>query len=667
MTENRPDIPRLLEKGIAAHRTGDFALAEQLYRQIMAADVAHFQARYMLGLVFLQRNQFELAQSTIAEALRLAPGEAGAYSNRALALFHLGRFAEAVTTSEQGLALNPGLVLAHVTRGRSLLALHQARQAIASFDQALRLNPQQPDVWHARAGAHLSLGQADEALADFDRVLVLNPQHVEALSLRGYVLESQRRYEEAIASYDRAFALRPDEPFLEGARLHARMHICDWQDFDVAPARLLSHVDQGKPAAAPFALLPIASNGLQQKTSAMQFVQRRCPPTPEGLWRGQHYGHDKIRIAYLSASLVRHPVAILAADIFESHDRSQFEISAISLAPDDGSDIRARLKSAFDRFIDAEEKSDVEIAHWLRQNETDIVVDLDGYTTNGRTEILAHRPAPVQVNYLGYPSTLGAAYIDYIIADATVIPPAHEADFVEKIIRLPDSYLPNSQRPSLSAPPSRAVCGLPEKGIVFCCFNNSFKITPDAFSLWMRLLLHVEGSVLWLREGSAGMRANLLREAKMRGIASDRLVFAPQTPKIEDHFDRQQLADIFLDTFYYNAHTTASDALWAGVPLVTCEGPAFAGRVGASLLRAVGLPELIAASLAQYEELALRLAREENFLASTKRKLAEARAHAPLFDSTRITRHLEQGYRFMWQRAENGQAPQSFNLPRQYG
>ena len=662
MAEEPLSLGKLLERGIAAQRAGQFDEAEQDYRDILLRAPGHFEAGYMLGLISLQRNKWDEAEKLLAESIVKQPDNAGAWSSRGIALFHLSRPEEAVQSCERAIALSPNLIMAHLNLAKSHLCLRHYNEALDSFDTTLHLNPHLAEAWNARGNALLLLGRNAEALTSFDRALALNPRNSEALLSRGFTQETMKRFDEAFVSYDGAFAVKPDEIFLEGARLHAKMHVCDWRDFEVEAARLLSHVDEGKPVTSPFPILSIASSPRQQLMAAETFVEFRRSPQVPPLWRGENYEHKKIRVAYLSASLIYHPVGILAAGLFERHDRTQFETMALSFSRSDGTPTRARLEAAFDRFIDAGQMSDRDVAQLLRTLEVDIAVDLDGVTSGGRMEILAHRPAPVQVTYLGYPATLGAPYIDYILADTVVVPPEAETDFAEKVARLPDSYLPNTERKPLRAAPSRAECGLPEKAFVFCCFNNSFKFTPDIFDIWMRLLQGVEGSVLWLREVNAFVRANLLKEAAVRGIAPGRLVFAPQVESIDYHLARQQLADVFLDTLYYNAHTTASDALWAGVPLVTCRGSTFASRVGASLLQAVGLPELVTASLEEYEDLALKLARDPSLLASFKKRLAQNRASAPLFDMARLTRHVESAYRTMWERAERKEGPQSFTV-----
>jgi predicted O-linked N-acetylglucosamine transferase (SPINDLY family) len=383
-------------------------------------------------------------------------------------------------------------------------------------------------------------------------------------------------------------------------------------------------------------------------------------PSFPPVWRGEIYAHDRIRIGYFSADFCSHPVGQLAVGLFEAHDKSRFETIALSFGPDDGSDLRRRIKSAFEEFIDVRETSDAEVAALIRRCEIDIVIDLTGLTRYNRFGVLSRRVAPVQVNFLGYPGTMGAGCMDYIIADRTIIPEEHFRFYSEQVVWLPDTYQANDGKRHISERrPTRGECGLPESAFVFCCFNNTYKIAPTVFDIWMRLLAAKAGSVLWLIGGNPTAEANLRREAERRGIAPGQLIFAPKLP-LADHLARSAYADLFLDTMPYNAHTTGSDALWAGVPLLTCLGSTFASRVAASLVRAVGLDELVTSSLQDYEALAVKLAHDPSLLRALRERLARNRRTHPLFDTARFARHIEGAYTTMWQRYQNSAAPQAF-------
>jgi predicted O-linked N-acetylglucosamine transferase (SPINDLY family) len=483
---------------------------------------------------------------------------------------------------------------------------------------------------------------------------------LEALSNRATVSFETRHYEKAAADYARLATLAPDFPYAFGNYFTARAYACDWRTRDADGLRVARGLAAGAPILQPHASTLFCERPEDQLRAARIWVAQRCPPSRAPLWRGEIYSHEKIRVAYLSADFHTHATAHLIAGVIDAHDHARVESFGVSFGPDDGGAMRARLARGFDHFIDVRGVSDADAAARLRARDIDIAVDLKGFTQDARPGILGHRPAPVQVNYLGYPGTMGAPYVDYIVADRVVLPPEIRASFSERVVHLPGSYQCNDRARAIAATTlTRGEAGLPETGFVFASFNNLYKITPALFGVWARLLDAVPGSVLWLLDDNADARGNLLREAQARGLAAERLVFAPRvTP--EDHLARHRLADLFLDTQPCTAHTTASDALWAGLPLVTVLGTSFAGRVAASLLHAVGLPELIAASLDDYEALALRLARDAPALAALRATLGRNRETCALFDTARFTRHLETAFARMRASQRRGEPPADF-------
>jgi predicted O-linked N-acetylglucosamine transferase (SPINDLY family) len=403
--------------------------------------------------------------------------------------------------------------------------------------------------------------------------------------------------------------------------------------------------------------LTIPSSSAEQLQCAKLWIKNKFPRCDPPVWQGERYDHKRIRIAYLSADFYQHATAFLMAGMFECHDKSRFDLTAISFGPNDNSAMRQRLQASFDRFMDCDRYDDHQIADLVRSLEIDLLVDLKGFTTDSRTGICARRPAPIQVNYLGYPGTMGAEYMDYIIADRVVIPEHQRGCYSEKIAYVPNSYQVNDTKRAIADTAlTRAQAGLPDGMFVFCSFNNNYKITPAVFDCWMRMLQQVEGSVLWLLEDNARAADNLRKEAVARGVNAERLIFAKRLP-LAEHLARHRLADLFLDTLPCNAHTTASDALWAGLPVLTCRGETFAGRVAASLLHAIALPELIATTLAAYEQMAIDLARHPEKLTAIKRRLAENRLTTPLFDTELFTQHIEAGYTAMYERYQAGLPP----------
>jgi protein O-GlcNAc transferase len=519
-------------------------------------------------------------------------------------------------------------------------------EALALLDLELKSAPGRADLWNNRGTVLAAAARLEEASESFGRALSLSPDFTGAYTNRGSALLALGRYEAAAKDFERGLAANPDTPYALSNLAQCRLQCCDWRDLDALRVGLLRDLHAGRPAVTAIIATSLLDSPMDQLRAAQILAKRHFPEFPP-LWRGENYAHEKIRLAYVSADFHSHATATLMAGVFEHHDRAKFETIAISFGPDDGSAMRARLKGAFTRFIDVAGKRDGDIAALLRGLETDIAVDLKGYTSQARPAIFSRRPAPVQVNYLGYPGTMGAPFIDALIADATVVPEGSERFYSERILRLPGCYQANDNtRPIADVSPDRAEIGLPEKGFVFCCFNNSYKILPDMFAIWMRLLGRIEGSVLWLLEDNPAAVRNLRREAESRGIAPSRLIFAARLPP-ERHLARHACADLFLDTLPYNAHTTASDSLWAGLPVLTAMGTTFAGRVGASILKAAGLSELIADSLPVYEARSLEIARNPDMLARIKTKLRENRRTCALFDTQGFTRDLERAFEGM--------------------
>ena len=691
MTSSFP-IADLLQRGLALHRRGAVAEAAAHYAEVLRADPANADAHYYLAMISCHAGHFaegaELARKALAadpqhpraavllgraltalgrhqdalaafdRAIALAPDLAEAHGNRADLLAELGRHAEALDSYDRALALAPDVVEDQFNRGVALAALGRHTEAISNFDRVIAGKPGFAPAHVSRAKALFALGRRDEALRGVETALGIDPNLGEAWLGRGHCLDALRRYDEAFAAYDTAVALDATLSYAAGARLYAKLHLCDWTKLAAETADVVAAIRADKPSITPFAFLAISSSPADQLRCARRYVQAQ--PVFPPLWRGEVYAHDRIRVAYLSADFHDHATAALTAGLFEQHDRSRFDVTGISFGPDDKSSMRQRLQRAFGRFIDVRHDGDQDIAALIRRLEIDIVVDLKGFTADSRIDVLARRAAPIQVNYLGFPGTMAADYMDYVLADATVIPEDQCTFYTEQVVWLPDCYQINDDnRPVAERAPTRRDCGLPENGSVFCCFNNSYKIGPKVFDLWMRLLKETDNSVLWLLEANSPSAArlcrdNLRREAENRGIAATRLVFADRL-SAPDNLARQRLADLFLDTLPYNAHTTASDALWAGLPVLTRLGESFAGRVGASLLQAVGLDELITHTAEAYEALALKLARDPSHLASIKDKLARNRAAAPLFDTAGTTRHIEAAYTMMWQRYQAGE------------
>jgi predicted O-linked N-acetylglucosamine transferase (SPINDLY family) len=605
-----PDSPLKIAYGL--HRAGDHAQAAHLYDEILRSEPKNGEALYLYGFLHFQRGDYGEAERLMGKALALNPMAADALLNRGVALIRLGRAHDAMMMFDRLLALNPAIAEAWHYRGMALSALTRHEDAVASYTNALSIR-RLPQTLNNRADALFAL----------------------------------KRYREAAEDYDALLVIDPNVRYARGSALFARLHACDWQGLERQRETLTAELRAGGRVVQPGAMLALSSSDEDQFQAAKIWVANETPPAPAPLWTGERYRNGRIRLSYVSADFNAHAVAYLIAGVLEAHDRTRFEVTAVSLAAADGSAIRARIAKACEHVIDAEALQDVEIAQTLRNRQTDIAIDMMGFTGASRMGIFARRPAPVQVCYLGYPGTTGAPYMDHLIADRVVVPEDRVAHYRERIAYLPDAYLPAETALEIAPSPSRSAAGLPDRGFVFCSFSNPYKIAPDMFGVWMNLLRIRPDSVLWLAQGTADAMRNLKREAEARGIAAQRLIFAPFAAARADHLARLGLADLALDTLPYGGHATALDALSAGVPVLTCKGTTFAGRVGASLLETLGLPELVAQSLAEYEGIAMALSADARALSALKAKLAGRRKTSALFDTVRYTRNLEAAYRAM--------------------
>jgi len=688
---DRSNAAAFNERGLALHALQRPAEAADSYAQAIALAPQLAEAHFNLGVALSSLRRPEAALGSFERVTALDPGHADAHLQRGNVLVDLGRPAEALAAYEQAIAVRADLAEAHNNRGCVLLDLKRPQPALESFARAVALRPDfdeainnhgnalrdlgrlaealysyekaialRPANGHAHAnrGAALyGLNRFAESVASADRAIALDPELAKAHNNRGLALVRLKRYEEAVRSFRRAMELDGNIELLAGNLLMAQLHLCDWEDFDGRLTDLEQRIGRGENATPPYAVLALTDSPRLQLEAARIHAARSFPANPALGPIARTGGAGRIRIGYFSADFRTHPSSHLLADLFEIHDRSAFEFTGFYFGPDVRDDMTARLSAAFDRFIEVGARSDRDVALLSRELQIDIAVDLMGYTEHSRPGIFALRAAPVQVNYLGYPGTSGAEYLDYIVADRTVIPHRNRLHFSESVACLPQCFQPNDRRRALPTRQfTRRELGLPETGRVFAGFHSSYKITPSTFDGWMRILGKVAGSVLWLREDTPEVVANLRREAQRRGVDPRRLVFAPRVD-LADHIARHRQADLFLDAFPFNAHTSASDALWSGLPLLTRSGESYISRVGASLLTAVGLPELVTRSQDEFEELAVRLAGDEDRLRQLQQRLAASRASSPLFDTPRYARHLEAAYIAMFERHRSGLPP----------
>lgn len=688
-------VSLLLDQALRLQNQGQLAQAEKLYGQALR-DIRDNPALWFNhGLVLRDLARPAKALASFDQALALSPLTAEIQNERANALLELGHAAEALAALDRSLVLKPGYAGTLINRGLVLVTLERPEAALADFDAVLRQQPRLTLALVNRGAALEKLGRHADALASYSQALAIDPGDCAALNQRGTLLALAGKPQEALADYDCALGLDPnlaavrfnrattllalkrvDEAHEEMQRVFAQhpgytyafdglldtsLRTCDFAQREKLETYLAAHIRAGRPLT-PFNLLFCSDDPALQRAAAATYLRGQVSADMPTLPQRRVAAGRRLKLAYLSHDLRDHTVATSNAAMLAHHDRSRFEVFAFSTGPDDASPMRKRLEASFEHFIDVREQGDAAVAQMLADAQIDILVDLNGHTIGARPGVLARRAAPVQVNYQGYPGTTGGTLVDYMIADNTVIPPGRDSDFAEKIVRLPHCYMPvdPSRRPSQGVV-SRTAAGLPQDAFVFCAFNSVWKITPAMLGVWLELLRDVPGSVLWLRHDNDAAERNLRQEASRQGVDPARLVFASRANDA-DHIARHRLADLFLDTMPFTGHSTAIEALWAGLPLVSCTGTAFASRVSASALKAVGMPEYAVASLADYKALALKLACDPAPLAAYREKLDSGRETFPLFDAADLCRALEAAYEKMAALSRGGQAPQAFDV-----
>ena len=681
--------------GVLLQMQGRLEQAAAAYHEAVRLRPRYAEAQFNLGTVLHQQHQLEAAEAAYRGVIELAPGIAAGHNNLGTVLKDQGRLDQALAAFDQAIALQADYAEAFYNRATVLQQQARLEEALAAYGRAIALRenyadainnagivlqelgraseaidlyrpllermPAHADACNNLGTALLAEGRADEARAAFEQALAHQPDFPEAFCNLGNARRELGDLTGAIAAYRDALRLRPDDAGAFSQLIYHRAQACAWDGYEADQEKLVDMARRGI-RVPPFYLLSTPASASDQLICARHWATSISPPRTALFHHRPRAGRERIRLGYLSGDFHQHATAQLMAELFECHDRDRFEVFAYSYGPDDHSPMRARLAAAFDRFVDIRARSHHEAAELIRAEGVDILVDLKGYTHHARPAISAYRPAPVQVSYLGYPATMGADFIDYIIVDPFVVPSSQQPFFSERLVHLPRSYQVNDRRREVAdARTSRRDVGLPAEGLVLCSFNNSYKISPVFFDIWMRLLRAVPGSVLWLLEANPQVAGNLRSEAEKRGVDSGRLIFAPLAPPAE-HLGRHRHADLFLDTLPCNAHTTASDALWAGLPVVTCCGDTFAGRVAGSLLMAIDMPELVTTSLEEYEQAALALARSPQRLIALRRKLQNNREASALFDLPKLTGNIEAAYARMWQTWLAGQTPAAFSI-----
>ena len=610
----------------------------------------------------LQANDLNQAESLLKVMLASTPNNADALHLMGVVCGMQGRPNDALSFFQQCLALAPENAMLRFNLAKALSSMQRDAEAIDHHQKASSLDPANPDIWINYGRSLDNLRRREEALACYEKAVVLKPDSVEGWFNKGKIFGELKRYEEALHSYIRAYQLRPAEPFLLGIILHYKMLICDWLELDVLYEQILRDLRNGQKVVEPFGFQGISDSESDLLLAAKIFANARYPLAKQIIAAPIRRRGEKIKVAYLCGEFRDQATSVLMTGIYESHDPEQFEIFALDNGWNDGGVLRVRMEKVFKEIIDISKMPDLAVAQLIKSLNIDILVNLNGYFGEARSNVFAQHAAPIQVNFLGFPGTLGAPYMDYLIADEIVIPPESRQYYVEKIAYMPHSYQANDAKRIISERRfSRAELGLPAQGFVFCCFNNNYKITPQTYDSWMRVLKAVEGSVLWLLEDNPLAAHNLKAEAEKRGVSPERIIFASRLP-LPEHLARHRNADLFLDTLPYNAHTTASDALWAGLPVLTCAGKTFPGRVASSLLNALEMSELVTHSTQDYEHLAIELANNATRLQDIKNKLLANRLEKPLFNTQMYARDLEVLYRKMYERFLENREPDHLSV-----
>ncbi len=639
--------------GIVLRELRMFDKALKIFDKAIKINPNYAEAYNNRGIILVELNKLDLALDSWDKAIKINPNYAEAYNNRASTLIRCRELEDALENCYKAIKINPNFAEAYNNSSFALKELHQLESALVNSEKAIKINPNYPEAYNSRGIILKELNKTNEALESCNNAIKINPNYSEALLNRGNIFKDLKQLADAVKSYEQAININPDLDYLLGTLIFNKNALCNWSFYRKNLENLKNKISNSYKASIPFYILSIYDSLPLQKISAETNVKDKFPNISKINLITKKKLNKKIRVGYYSGDFREHPVSYQLVHVLESHDRSKFEIYGFSFGPKKEDEIKKRISLSFDKFFDVSLKSDKDIAKVSRELEIDISIDLMGLTRQNRFGIFVERCAPIQVNFLGYAGTLGTECIDYIVGDKILIPKESQKYYSEKIVYLPDTYQPNDSTKKISHQIfSREELGLPKEGFVFCCFNNYYKITPNVFEIWMRLLKRIDGSSFWFSKGNLESKKNLIEEAKKRGIDSSRLVFAERMP-LPDHLARLKVADLFLDTLPYNAHTTCSEALWAGLPVLTLIGESYASRAAASILNAIDLPELITNTEKEYEDLAVELATNPVRLKEIKDKLQKNRLTKPLFNTELYTKNLEAAFTKMYERYIN--------------
>ena len=647
-----------LEGAIYLHKTGKLELAKLIYEDILSTNPKHFDALQLLGTIAAQKKDWEKSVKLFTQALTVDNSIPAVYNNLGVAYKELKLFDDALQNYNLAISLKPTYSEAFYNRGLVLHELKLLVESLESYEIAISLKPNYAEAYSNSGNVYKELKQFTKAINNYGHALAINPDYVEAHLNCGIIFQELLRFDEALKSYEKVTRLDPNFPFIKGDIIHCKMRMNKWDSFFEDLESINSDVINNKFSATPFGYQGICNSPMLLGKAASLFSLSKYPPKiSQSNKVTKVFNQKKIRIGYLCGEFRHQATSILMVNLWEMHNKDKFELIGLDNGWDDGSPIRRRIEKAFDKFIIISSMSDSAVVESIKHEAIDILINLNCFFGLSRNTVFSYKPAPIQVNYLGFPGTLGVTYMDYLIADKYVIPEYSREFYSEKVVYLPNCYQVNDRNREIVAKVfTREELGLPNDAFVFCCFNNNYKIIPPIFDTWVRILKSVEGSVLWLLEDNPYSLVNLRKEAQSRGLEPSRLVFAKRM-ELSEHLARHRAADLFLDTLPYNAHTTASDALWAGVPVLTCMGESFASRVATSLLNAIELPELITTSQKQYETKAIELATNSEKLKAIKQKLERNKLNTALFDTQKFTNHIESAYEQMYQRFHAELAP----------
>ena len=629
---------------------GNLNESKKLCLEILIDEPKNFDILHLLGIISFKLKDYKNSADLIAKAITINPKNAEAYNNHSLVLKKLNKLEEAIESLNQAIKIKPDFIQAYNSRGHLLVELDRLDAALENFNKSIEINPNFAEAYNNRGNILNKLNRFTESIESYDKAISINPNFAEAYNHRGGVQKDIKLYEDAHESYEKAIKIKPNLDFLLGSLIYTKLHLCNWKAFDENLKKIEESIIMGNKSLTPFSSLLFLNSPSLQKKVAEIYIKAKYNSKNNLKSFDEKLQNKKIRVGYYSADFREHVMSDLLIHLFKCHDKSKFELIGFSFIPGKPDLMHNEIKKKFDQFFDVSLKTDKEIAKLSQDMNVDIAVDLMGLTTHSRTGIFTECCAPIKINFLGYPGTLGTNCHDYIIADKTLIPEKYQKDYSEKIIYLPDSYkLDHSSRKVSNKIFKRKELGLPENSFVFCCFNNNFKITPNVFNIWMNILKNVKDSVLWLmiKGDNPTVKNHLKNEALKKGIESDRLIFANRMP-LSDHLARLKLANLFIDTMPYNAHTTASDALWVGLPFLTLCGETFASRVGASMLNAIELNELITLTEKEFENLAIDLAKNSKKLQQIKNKLNNNKISKPLFNTKLFTKNIEKAYSIIY-------------------